>query len=45
MNLQHHILIAMPSLDDPYFARSVVYLCEHNENGAMGLVINKPIEQ
>ncbi|OBU06050.1 YqgE/AlgH family protein [Morganella psychrotolerans] len=45
MNLQHHLLIAMPSLDDPYFGRSVVYLCEHNENGAMGLVINKPIEQ
>ncbi|MCT8342306.1 MULTISPECIES: YqgE/AlgH family protein [Photorhabdus] len=45
MNLQHHFLIAMPSLSDPYFKRSVVYICEHNENGAMGLVINKPIEQ
>lgn len=45
MNLQDHFLIAMPSLDDPYFGRSVVYLCEHNENGAMGLVINKPIDK
>jgi len=45
MNLQHHFLIAMPSLDDPQFKRAVVYICEHNEEGAMGLVINKPIEQ
>ncbi|CAG9412210.1 YqgE/AlgH family protein [Providencia alcalifaciens] len=44
MNLQNHFLIAMPSLTDPYFDHSVVYICEHNENGAMGLVINKPIE-
>ncbi|MDC9581307.1 YqgE/AlgH family protein [Xenorhabdus sp. PR6a] len=43
MNLQHHFLIAMPSLSDPYFNRSVVYICEHDQNGAMGLVINKPI--
>jgi putative transcriptional regulator len=45
MNLQHHFLIAMPSLQDPQFMRSVIYICEHNEEGAMGLVINKPIEQ
>ncbi|MDE1485493.1 YqgE/AlgH family protein [Xenorhabdus bovienii] len=45
MNLQHHFLIAMPSLSDPYFNRSVVYICEHDQNGAMGLVINKPIAQ
>ncbi|MGR6438741.1 YqgE/AlgH family protein [Proteus mirabilis] len=44
MNLLNHFLIAMPSLSDPLFQRSVVYVCEHNENGAMGLVINKPIE-
>ncbi|PHM73827.1 YqgE/AlgH family protein [Xenorhabdus kozodoii] len=43
MNLQHHFLIAMPSLSDPYFNRSVVYICEHDQNGAMGLIINKPI--
>ncbi|MEY4921488.1 MAG: hypothetical protein RLY17_205 [Pseudomonadota bacterium] len=45
MNLQHHFLIAMPSLQDPKFKRSVVYICEHNDGGAMGLVINKALEQ
>lgn len=44
MNLQHHFLIAMPTLDDPLFKRSVIYICEHNEDGAMGLVINKPVD-
>lgn len=37
-----HFLIAMPALNDPNFSRSVTYLCEHNEDGAMGLVINRP---
>ncbi|WP_063654627.1 YqgE/AlgH family protein [Candidatus Arsenophonus triatominarum] len=45
MNLQNHFLIAMPTLLDPYFQKSVVYICEHNEKGAMGLVINRQIEQ
>ncbi len=45
MNLQHHFLIAMPSLQDSVFRRAVIYLCEHNEEGAMGLIINKPMEQ
>ncbi|OMQ20849.1 YqgE/AlgH family protein [Serratia oryzae] len=45
MNLQHHFLIAMPGMQDPRFKRSVIYVCEHNESGAMGLVINKPVEQ
>ncbi|WP_049606235.1 MULTISPECIES: YqgE/AlgH family protein [Yersinia] len=45
MNLQHHFLIAMPSLQDPQFMRSVIYICEHNDEGAMGLVINRPMEQ
>ncbi|BGI51048.1 MAG: YqgE/AlgH family protein [Arsenophonus endosymbiont of Ceratovacuna japonica] len=45
MNLQNHFLIAMPTLLDPYFQKSVVYICEHNETGAMGLVINKTFEQ
>ncbi|MBK4716140.1 MULTISPECIES: YqgE/AlgH family protein [Tenebrionibacter/Tenebrionicola group] len=44
MNLQHHFLIAMPSLRDPLFRRSVVYICEHNSEGAMGLIINKPLD-
>ncbi|QBH95417.1 YqgE/AlgH family protein [Limnobaculum zhutongyuii] len=43
MNLQHHFLIAMPTLEDPCFNHSVVYICEHNRNGTMGLVINKPL--
>jgi putative transcriptional regulator len=40
-NLTNHFLIAMPSLEDAIFARSVVYLCEHSPRGALGLVINK----
>ena len=43
-NLTNHFLIAMPGLTDANFARSVVYLCEHSERGALGLVINKPSE-
>jgi len=42
INLTHHFLIAMPGLNDELFGRSVVYLCEHNERGALGLIINKP---
>ncbi len=42
MNLTHHFLIAMPGLADKIFRRSVIYLCEHSERGALGLVINKP---
>ncbi|MCU4674873.1 YqgE/AlgH family protein [Catenovulum sp. 2E275] len=43
-SLQNHLLIAMPSLKDAYFSRSVTYICEHSETGAMGIVINQPIE-
>lgn len=43
-SLQGQLLIAMPSLEDPYFQRSVTYVCEHNDEGAMGLVINHPIK-
>ncbi len=42
--LQNHFLLAMPSLSDPYFERSLVYLCEHSEEGAMGLVVNIPVD-
>ncbi|QOI11177.1 YqgE/AlgH family protein [Blochmannia endosymbiont of Colobopsis nipponica] len=45
MNLQNHFLVAMPSLQDPLFKQSVVYICEHNKYGAMGIVINKPVEK
>ena len=41
-NFTHHFLIAMPGLEDAMFAKSVIYMCEHSERGALGLVINKP---
>jgi len=44
VNLTNHFLIAMPNMVDPYFAKSLTYICEHNENGALGLVVNRPIE-
>src|SRR5882757_7587390 len=44
VNFTNQLLIAMPSLREGAFAGTVVYLCEHTENGALGLVINKPID-
>lgn len=44
VNLTGHFLIAMPAMADPYFARSVAYICEHSQNGALGIVINRPID-
>ena len=43
-NLTNQFLIAMPGMGDDNFAGAVVYLCEHNERGALGLVINKPTD-
>lgn len=43
-SLKNHLLIAMPSLTDGHFKRSVMLLCEHNEEGAMGIIINHPLE-
>lgn len=43
-SLTNHFLIAMPTLTDPYFVHAVTYICEHNENGAIGIVINQPLE-
>ena len=42
--LQNQLLVAMPSLADPNFSHSVTLVCEHNERGALGLVINRPLE-
>lgn len=44
LDLTNHFLIAMPSMVDPIFGGTVVYLCEHNQKGAFGVVINKPTE-
>jgi putative transcriptional regulator len=44
IDLTNQFLIAMPGMADDRFAGSVVYLCEHTEQGALGLVINKPID-
>jgi putative transcriptional regulator len=40
--LSNHFLIAMPSLADPNFARGLTLLCQHNAEGAMGLLVNRP---
>lgn len=44
MDLTNHFLIAMPTMLDPVFGGTVVYLCEHNANGALGVVINRPTD-
>ena len=44
VNLTNHFLIAMPNMVDPYFARTLTFICEHNEQGALGVVVNRPIE-
>jgi putative transcriptional regulator len=44
VDLTHHFLIAMPSMVDPNFAKSLTYICEHNDQGALGVVVNRPID-
>lgn len=44
MNLTHHFLIAMPGMADPNFAKSLTFVCEHNDQGALGVVVNRPTE-
>jgi len=44
VNLTDHFLIAMPNMADPFFAKTLTYICEHNERGALGLVINRPTD-
>ncbi len=44
LNLANHFLIAMPSMLDPVFGGTVIYLCEHNAGGALGVIINKPTD-
>ena len=44
VNLTDHFLIAMPAMADPYFSRTLVYVCEHNEQGALGMIVNRPTD-
>jgi len=44
VNLTGQFLVAMPNMVDPNFAKTLTYVCEHNENGALGLVINRPTD-
>lgn len=44
VNLTQHFLIAMPAMTDPNFAKTLTYICEHNEQGALGVVVNRPID-
>ncbi|MDP8568732.1 YqgE/AlgH family protein [Methylophilus aquaticus] len=43
-NLTGQILIAMPAMQDPYFRKSVVLICNHDEDGAMGIILNHPLD-
>ncbi|WP_280564852.1 MULTISPECIES: YqgE/AlgH family protein [unclassified Chromohalobacter] len=43
-SLKHHFLLAMPHLDDPNFKGTLTYICDHDENGTMGVVVNRPME-
>ena len=43
LNLTDHFLIAMPAMDDPYFSKSLIYIAEHNDQGALGIIVNRPI--
>ena len=44
VNLTDHFLIAMPAMTDPYFSRTLVYIAEHNAQGALGVIVNRPID-
>ena len=43
-SLQNHFLLAMPNMQDPNFAGTLTYICDHNEYGAMGIIINRPLD-
>ena len=44
LNLTDHFLIAMPAMEDPYFSKSLIYIAEHNEQGALGIIVNRPVD-
>jgi putative transcriptional regulator len=43
-NLTNHFLIAMPGMADPFFAKTVTFLCQHGREGALGIIVNRPSE-
>lgn len=44
INLTDHFLIAMPAMDDPFFSKSLIYIAEHNTQGALGVIVNRPLD-
>lgn len=44
INLTDHFLIAMPAMVDSYFSKTLVYIAEHNDRGALGVIVNRPID-
>ncbi|WP_082922949.1 YqgE/AlgH family protein [Halothiobacillus diazotrophicus] len=44
LDLKNHLLVAMPNVLDPNFSHGVTYICEHNDEGAMGITINRPLD-
>lgn len=44
IDLTNHFLIAMPGMADPHFSKTLTYICEHSSKGAIGLIVNKPID-
>ncbi|MEI2767933.1 MAG: YqgE/AlgH family protein, partial [Nitrosomonas sp.] len=44
INLTNHFLMAMPTMKDSIFSKTLTYICEHNNYGALGIVINRPTD-
>lgn len=44
INLTRHFLIAMPAMTDPHFSKTLTFICEHNDQGALGVIVNRPID-
>jgi putative transcriptional regulator len=44
VSLANHFLIAMPAMADPSFSRTLTYICEHNADGAIGIIVNRPTD-